>query len=261
MYKLFSYKASVTKKLLIFMLLFSSCMAVIAQDEEVAVTDTTYAPAADEEMEQFDSLTFGDTPFYKPRPLHDSLLENLKKDEAFWYVNAAPQRKKVKEPEQQESRDMPFYVQQWFRTLVWIIIIAGFVAVLVWFLIASDVRLFRKKPAVVQNFSEDILPEDIFSIQYDKELEKATAEKNYHLGVRLMYLHILKLFAERDIIDYRAGKTNSDYLFQVYDTPYHKDFFRLTRNFEYVWYGQFAIAEPAYVHIKEDYATLKSRLL
>jgi hypothetical protein len=191
--------------------------------------------------------------------IHDSVLQNLKKDEAFWYANKLPKRQKRAEIDPNKKYSEPFYLQNWFRTLLWIFITAAFVAVIIWFLVVSDVRLFRKK-AVSLSEQDTVLAEDIFSINYEQELEKAIADENYRLGVRLMYLHILRLFSERDIIHYKIERTNSDYLMQLYNTSYYKDFFRLTRNFEYVWYGKFDISSAAFELIRKDHAKLKSLL-
>jgi len=192
--------------------------------------------------------------------IHDSVLQNLKKDEAFWYANKLPKRQKRAEIDPNKKYSEPFYLQNWFRTLLWIFITAAFVAVVIWFLIVSDVRLFRKKAVSISSEQDTALIEDIFSINYEQELEKAIADENYRLGVRLMYLHILRLFSERDIIHYKIERTNSDYLMQLYNTSYYKDFFRLTRNFEYVWYGKFDISSAAFELIRKDHAKLKSLL-
>jgi len=188
------------------------------------------------------------------------VLQNLKKDEAFWYANKLPKRQKRAEIDPNKKYSEPFYLQNWFRTLLWIFITAAFVAVVIWFLIVSDVRLFRKKAVSISSEQDTALIEDIFSINYEQELEKAIADENYRLGVRLMYLHILRLFSERDIIHYKIERTNSDYLMQLYNTSYYKDFFRLTRNFEYVWYGKFDISSAAFELIRKDHAKLKSLL-
>ncbi len=131
---------------------------------------------------------------------------------------------------------------------------------LIWFLIASDVKLFRKKAAVLQPTADAAINEDIFSVNYEQELEKAIANQNYRLGVRLMYLHVLRLFSEKEIIQYKMERTNSDYLLQLYNTYYYKDFFRLTRNFEYVWYGKFDISAAAFEMIRMDHTKIKGLL-
>ena len=95
---------------------------------------------------------------------------------------------------------------------------------------------------------------------YRQELEKAIANQNYRLGVRLMYLHVLRMFSEKNIIQYKIERTNSDYLLQLFNTSYYKDFFRLTRNFEYVWYGKFDITPAAFEIIRQDHSKIKSQL-
>src|SRR5215216_3990678 len=142
--------------------LFFSCSSY-AQDEypdsltyndtSVSVMDSVYVGTTDESQSKFDSLTHLDIPSYYPYPIHDSVLSNLKKDDAFWYANKVPKRQKPEEIDFKDYKE-PFYAQNWFRTLLWVIIIGAFIAVLIWFLIASDVRLFRKKPGLLQNDSD-----------------------------------------------------------------------------------------------------------
>jgi hypothetical protein len=259
---------SLSRKLLLVFVFIISCQPIFSQDEypdsanhiDTLVTeDSAYIPIT-EEVAKFDSLNFYDIPSFIAYEIPDSALQNLKKDEAFWYVNKVPKRQKPPELDPNKKYSEPFYLQNWFRTLLWIVIIGAFIAVLVWFLIASDVKLFRKKAAVLQSAEDIAINEDIFSINYEQELEKAIANENYRLGVRLMYLHVLRLFSEKDIIQYKMEKTNSDYLLQLYNTSYYKDFFRLTRNFEYVWYGKFDISSAAFEMIRQDHTKIKSLL-
>lgn len=234
----------------------------LAQDESVdsIKIDTTFAPPVQETvLPEFDRVAAFDTTRFQSYSLADSVVNNIKKDEAFWYANYSPENKKAQEEKTQRSN--PFFLKPWFRTLLWIVIVGGFIAVLIWFLMASDVRLFRKKPGVVDNVSDSVLPDDIFSIHYENEIQAAAANKNFRLGVRLMYLHVLTLLSKKDLIEYKIEKTNSDYLEQLYSTAYYKDFFLLTRHFEYVWYGQFDLSEIGFSAIEKEYADLKNRLL
>src|SRR5215213_2649628 len=75
-----------------------------------------------------DSLTHLDIPSYYPYPIHDSVLSNLKKDDAFWYADKVPKRQKPEEINFKDYKE-PFYAQNWFRTLLWVIIISAFIAV------------------------------------------------------------------------------------------------------------------------------------
>lgn len=245
---------------LVFWLQATVLFAQYGEKNDSVKIDTTYTSIATGVPHQFDELRLGDSVFYEPHSLADSLVERLKNEDEFWYANKSMEPKKKKQEQISFDRREPFYLKQWFRSLVWFLIIAGFVTVLIWFLIASDVRFFRKKPSVIYSVSDDVLPDDIFSIDYENELDQSLAGKNLRLSVRLMYLHTLRLLAARELIDYKIEKTNSDYLAQLYSTGYYKDFFQLTRHFEYVWYGKFDLSEAAFESIKQEYQTLKSRL-
>ena len=117
-----------------------------------------------------------------------------------------------------------------------------------------------KKPKPLEEQIDTALSEDIFAINYEQELQKAIANNNFRLGVRLLYLHILRIFADNGILQYKMEKTNSDYLAQLYNTTYYRNFFRLTRNFEYVWYGKFDISAEAFQMIQQDYKNLKEQV-
>ncbi len=259
---------SAKKRLLLFVTFLLSMVTVFSQNVDSVtsvIADTTVVnkndyPDPDETPPVFDSLNLFNIPSYTTYDIDDSIIQNLKKDEAFWYVDKAPKRQKPPEFDPNKKYSEPFYLQTWFRVLLWIIIVGAFIAVLIWFLVASDIKLFRKKAKVLFPPEEIATNEDIFSINYEEELSKAVSDKNYRLGVRLMYLHILRLFSEKSIIHYKIERTNSDYLLQLVNTSYYKEFFRLTRNFEYVWYGKFDISAAAFEIIQQDHTKLKSQL-
>jgi hypothetical protein len=104
----------------------------------------------------------------------------------------------------------------------------------------------------MENPDEETMPEDIFAINYQREIDKAVGEGNYRLAVRLHFLQLLKNLSDRNIIRYQQDKTNLDYLFQLQSTRHYNDFFRITRNYEYSWYGQFEVSADAYRHIRKE---------
>ncbi len=168
-------------------------------------------------------------------------------------------REEVKPPS--ESFLNKLTKREWFRNLMWFLMIGGFIAVLVWFLASSNVKLFRKKPVSVSKSEDNIITENIFGINYSGEIYKAINAENYRLAIRLMYLHLLKDLSETGIIQYKQERTNNDYVMQLYSTPYYKSFFQLTRNFEYAWYGQFQIKIEVFKTIQANFASFKKTLL
>ena len=267
MFKADRYTCFFKTSLVFFAIFFGFAFVALSQDraDDTTVTVDTLIEEedyldSDAEPPAFDSLNLFTMPSFSPYQIQDSVIQNMKADEAFWYVDKVPNRQKPPEVDPNKKYKEPFYLQNWFRTLLWMVIIGAFIAVLVWFLIASDIKLFRKKAKRLQSQEDMAISEDIFSVDYEQEIEKAIVDQNYRLGVRLMYLHVLRMFSEKNIIQYKIERTNSDYLLQLFNTSYYKDFFRLTRNFEYVWYGKFDISQAAFEMIKQDYSKIKSQL-
>src|SRR6185369_2616844 len=97
---------------------------------------------------------------------------------------------------------------------------------------------------------EDNSSENIFDINYQREIEKAVNAKDYRLAVRLMFLRLLKQLSQKKIIEYEQERTNLEYLSELNATGYYNDFFRLTRNYEYVWYGKFDVSRETFGVIK-----------
>ncbi len=230
---------------------------------EELTPDEVDEPVTDEEEDTSDKFIRKDERFRKWRPasqrnIPDPVVKNLKEEDAFWYVDKAfNQKKKLDEPKKSYT---PLGQQAWFKTLVWLIIIGAFVAFLVTYLSGSNINLFRKKNVTIANQDPEEMPEDIFAINYQKEIDKAAAAGNYRLAVRLMFLQLLKNMSERNIINYKQDKTNFDYLSEVHSTSWYQQFFKVTRNYEYSWYGKFDISEDAYQLIRKDFDQFKNQL-
>jgi hypothetical protein len=209
-----------------------------------------------EKEERFRDISTTDSFRVKERQLPAGYTEKLKKDKDFWYADAELRKKEEKTKEEQKERKeyVPLGQRSWVQTLLWIVIIGGFAGAIMWYLAESNVGLFRKKSTATAGGSEDdVMPEDIFAINYQKEIDKATANGNYRLAVRMMFLRLLKELSEKNIIQYKQDRTNLDYLLQLHTTPHYPHFFRLTRHFEYSWYGHFDVEQEAYRVIAKEF--------
>jgi hypothetical protein len=185
-------------------------------------------------------------------------LDSLRKDGDYWYANLAPPKKKAEEPE--NNKDSIFR-EKWFRNLLWIVILGSFIGVVIWYLVSSNILLFRKKAkSFVEGEAEEINTDDIFSIRYEPEIAKAENSGNYRFAIRLWYLFVLKDLSEKSLIEYQPGRTNHDYAMQLYKTSYGRDFSRLTRNFEYTWYGQFSVSADTYQTLRNDFLSFQKTL-
>lgn len=197
------------------------------------------------------------------RKVSDREVNELKSDDAYWYVNEVPPRKKREAAENrkhEKARDKQIFNLPWLRLLFWVLLIAGFIALLVWFLRSSNIRLFGQKDKAIKEEPEEEATGNIFEMNFENEIQKAIDAGNYRMAIRLMYLRTLRDLSNRGLINYTHEKTNSDYLLQLAGTPYYKNFFRLTRNFDYTWYGQFELSQDGFTTIQNDFSSFKQQL-
>jgi hypothetical protein len=220
--------------------------------EEKYSEDQTEGIKDDAEYFLRKEFTGGYSDSLKLRKLPDSVMRRLREDDAFWYANEVFKKK-------QQRQAKGFTAHPVFQTLLWVAIIAGFATFLVLYLSNSNVGLFRKSNNIVVE-DENVDTDDIFAINYQREIDKAIGLSNYRLAVRLMFLRLLKKLSDSNVIQYKQDSTNFDYLLQVQTTGMYKDFFKLTRNYEYSWYGQFEIDKEKFTLIKIDFDKLEGKI-
>jgi hypothetical protein len=243
-----------------FLLLVFFTTKTFAQEQIGPVTDddsVILSVQYDEDSETLFNL-ISDTAAIQGRSVPDSIVKKMQADGDYWYVNIVPERQKQKQIK--ITQEQKWYQKDWFANLLWFLIIGSFVAILIWFLASSNIKLFRKRPAAISSDGSEITEETIFSFQYAKEIKQAIADQNYRLAIRLWYLRTLKDLAEQNIIQYKQDKTNSDYVNELHETPYYKNFFGLTRNFEYTWYGKFHLSPDAFALLQKDFVNFKQQL-
>jgi hypothetical protein len=237
-------------------------VAGYCQDDE---TGTVIAPDVelDEDPEAEKASVFKNadpSARVETRKIAPGKITSLRDDEDFWYANSEKKKEPRKKAADQGSNySGAWFTQPWFRTLVWIIIIVAFVAVVVLFLASSNISIFRSSPKAKKEEETPEGTEDIFTLDFDQEINKAIADKNFRQAVRFLYLRTLRQLADRGLIQYTHEKTNSEYVSQMFPTPHYRDFFRLTRDFEYTCYGRFEINDREFGSIHEDFSAFQKR--
>jgi len=107
-------------------------------------------------------------------------------------------------------------------------------------------------------YSESL--ENINIVDFDSEIDKAISKKNYRLAVRLLYLSSLKQLSDIGLINWQIEKTNHTYINEIPDGKKKQVFSLLTRQFEYVWYGDFHIDDSAFQNIRSLFQQFKQTL-
>jgi hypothetical protein len=146
----------------------------------------------------------------------------------------------------------------------WTVVLIIFGVIVLALLLALGFKpsfLIRKNTANVNMNTENaVTEEDINSIKFESELEKAIRLKNYKLAVRIMYLEVLKNLNDKQLIDWKKNKTNLDYVREIKNVDLKPDFRQITNSFDYVWYGNFNIDNSTFQLMQDKIQTFKKRI-
>jgi len=107
-------------------------------------------------------------------------------------------------------------------------------------------------------YSESL--ENINETDFDAEIERAIAKYNYRVAIRLLYLKCLKQLSDKRLINWQIDKTNAVYLRELTDPQQKQTFSLLTRQFEYVWYGDFTIDKNTFAEINSLFQNFNTQL-
>jgi hypothetical protein len=116
-------------------------------------------------------------------------------------------------------------------------LLVAFVFVVLKLMQVDITRAFGRAPQRAP-LSYDAQSEDIHALDFQTLLREAEASGNYRLAVRLGYLEVLKQLTDQGLIRWQPDKTNHDYLYELPAGPLATAFRELTRQFDYVWYGE-----------------------
>lgn len=147
-----------------------------------------------------------------------------------------------------------------FLTFLKYLAIGVCVAALVFFIIkligVDMANIFRRKASpIILPYTETL--ENIHEIDFDDQIEKAVSLHNYRLAVRLLYLKCLKQLSDAALIQWQPEKSNNAYINELNNADQRMVFKLLTRQFEYVWYGEFIIDGAIFSNINSSFQNFK----
>lgn len=147
-----------------------------------------------------------------------------------------------------------------------------FMRVFLWTLAACFIlfilyRLFLaegafKRDSKTTKIDKPEVEEEIISGESDFEalINHALQSSNYRQAVRYQYLKTLHKLADKKYIELARDKTNYQYVHEINNPEYQNEFAALTLNYEYVWYGEFAVEKNIYQKIEMNFTGLNKKL-
>lgn len=124
-------------------------------------------------------------------------------------------------------------------------------------------NIFRpqKQPDYNLRYYEE-MEKDIYALNFPKLMQEALSKQQYRRAIRLQYLRSLKLLADQSLINWQLDKTNDKYVeeLQQKKASYYPHFQKLTRLFNYTWYGNFSIQEDTFTSINKEFETFQQQV-
>ena len=192
----------------------------------------------------------------KPYTFSNDVIDNYYSKKQFQYLQ---------EQEKKES----FW--QWLWKKFWellgpvlknnagsIIVYALLVVILVFFiviLIGGDIQSIFQQNRLVKG-------DAFFSIENENEnmndkLQTVLKNNDFTGAIRILYLITLQQLDKIHLIALHREKTNRDYLLELTNTRCFEQFFRITRIYDYTWYGKFPVTQTEYGIFEKDFHKMK----
>lgn len=134
-----------------------------------------------------------------------------------------------------------------FWKIVFIIIIIAIVILGVYLII----RNYRPSDTKIKmDVDDEWNPTVVTKSELELKLEKAELGNNYRECVRIHFMFILKELISNEYIQWKAEKTNFDYLIEVRKNKGYDSFEECVRIYDLVWYGDYEISLSEYNRLK-----------
>jgi len=117
-------------------------------------------------------------------------------------------------------------------------VVIVFLVILLYKLVTGNSIFANKKIEKQLSFSIEEIEENLFEANMDQFIAQSIAAKEYKMAIRLYYLNVLKILAEKNLIVYKKDKTNGNYIVEIMDNSLQKEFKECTSIYEYVWFKE-----------------------
>ena len=209
----------------------------------------------------------------RPPPAATARLDELRSQHAFDYREAPP-------ASEEASSAWSRFWNRFFRWLLskfdwvggysyegfWRWVIYGLLAAAVVFVVLKLLqvdltRAFGRAPRRAA-LDYETLSENIHELDFPTQLREAEEAGNLRLAVRLGYLALLKQLSDANLITWQPDKTNQTYLRELASQrpTLRPPFAELTRQFEYVWYGELPLTPAQYAEVRAAQVALGRQL-
>lgn len=219
-----------------------------AIDTTVAAGDSVRATSSDSGRHE-EAATRHDTVTFRSVP--DSVLDREKKEKEFAYANDPAYWTPEKKDDTGSHSLEGLLSSRWFEYAMYMLLAAILGYALYKIIAENNLRFFYRKGASAATSPQQepgLEEEDL-----DEGLTRAMTAGDHRLAIRYCYLKTLRLLDTAGLIGYHPQTTNEEYIAQLHPLPQGESFRFLTRAYERIWYGDFAITGQQFERLLQSF--------
>ncbi|MDO4704326.1 DUF4129 domain-containing protein [Tannerella sp.] len=117
--------------------------------------------------------------------------------------------------------------------------------------------IWRKHPSLfmreknMSGLAYEVEEENIYGVDFEKELSAALASSDFRSAVRIIYLQTLRFLADKEWIDWRIFKTPTEYMYELKPATSRPAFRDFTNRFLQVRYGNYQATPELFAAMRE----------
>ncbi len=252
-------------RILFFLLLVDLYSFAQPVDSTVVVADSTLGSSDDLSDDKPDSQAAPDSSKVVVRNFNQEKLEDLKSDISLQYKEPPTIAESILDrfmlwiSQLLDSLFRNAVTTNWGRVFSYVIGVVIIVVLIMMILKVNAFKVFYSGQGA-STLPYNVLDENIHEMDFDELIQQAIAQRDYRRGVRLLFLHSLKMLADKNFIHWEEGKTNHDYLNELTAADLKTGFNELNFYFEYAWYGNFSINHEMFLKVQHIFSDWREKI-
>ncbi|MDB4052003.1 hypothetical protein N9488_00940 [Flavobacteriales bacterium] len=167
------------------------------------------------------------------------------------------EREAYREREQRRNNSTGSGIFSGFGTVIAILVILGFAALIFYLFFNAPIELPSKK---ISKDLESVIPTEIPKTELELLLDKALSKEDYREAIRIYFIFIIRGLIIKDWIVWEKEKTNFSYLIEMRNKPYSEEFETTVSVYEIVWYGERILTKEEYLSLEPRFKNLVKNL-
>ena len=191
------------------------------------------------------------------RTISADTITAIKRSPDFFYITyldslfRAEQRAKENKPVIKEPAEPSFSFWELgvVKLICWLVAI-GLVGFVLYKLFLGQGIFFTNKQQEMPAVELEDTPDES---NLERALQQAIKKGDYRMATRYLFLITLSKLGEKGVLQLSTEKTNYQYATELSNKPYANKFAQLSLQYEYVWFGGFAINEKQFTTLQQQH--------